>query len=193
MSWVVRAAINGAYWISPDLELFPLDASDTHPGWITRRFESEGWEGMNAYHDAVDEGWTRMILGVANGLELWFEAKDIPTITTVLESLPPEFLNVRMITIDATSDGKSGEIMVGEGEDALSAWKRGLGKMMRETDTFLIGATDDIELALVIWQASNPTKTVIGRTPEGIWWNEPLGNQMTTGLTSWEEVRGYIK
>ena len=186
MSWVIRSTVGGAYWISPDLELYHLGYTDTHPGWITRKFNSEGWEGMNAYHDSIDEGWTRMIFHPPDS-SLLFEAKDLSTITRALQSLSPEFLNVKHIYVDATGDGKTGEIVVGEGEDALSAWERGVGRLAKGM-TFV--ATEDIEMALETWKAMNPDKKIIGRDPSGIWWDD---GSRSTHLTKWEEIRKYTK
>ena len=186
MPWVIRSTVGGAYWISPDLELFRLSPAATHPAWITEKFESEGWEGMNAYHDSIDEGWTRMIF-IASEPSLLFEARDLSTITRALESLPPEFLNVGHIYVDATGDGHSAEIVVGEGEDALSAWKRGIRKLERGLTHV---ATEDIEMALETWKAMNPDKKIIGRDPSGIWWDD---GSRSTHLTKWEEIRCLVE
>ena len=184
MSWVIKSYSESAYWISPDLELF--NVLSAHGDWIKERFELEGWEGESAYNDAIDEGWVRMIFGEFDS-SLLFEAKDLPTITKALESLPPSLLSVRHIYVDSTADGKTGEITVGPGEDALSAWKRGVGKIMRGI-TFV--ATDDIEMAIDTWKINNiAVKQIIGRDEYGIWWDDEEGS---THLTKWDEIRAFI-
>ena len=56
--------------------------------------------------------------------------------------------------------------------------------------SWIIRTTEDIEMAVVAWQAANPqVGHIIGRNEAGVWWNDETGS---THLTEWDEIRGFI-